>query len=104
MRPDGSAACVLCLVTLSALPVAAQTPTCDKLDASARTQAKKLLASQYPYECCDETILQCLGHERVCALAYRLAENICRRVAMGQSSKQIAGVLSRRANSMMLLG
>ncbi len=82
----------------------AQTPACDDLSGEQKALAGELLESQYPYDCCDETIAECLKKKPVCALAYRLAENICRRVAEGQKKEKITRGLSRRARSMMPSG
>ncbi len=95
---------LLSIVLLSPLPAAsvfAQTPTCNKLAGSQKKLAKALLDSEHPYDCCDRTIAKCLKQKPVCALAYRLAENICRRVAKGEDEKQIKRALSRRARTAM---
>jgi protein-disulfide isomerase len=86
---------------LAAGGVSAQTPTCDKLPKDKKALAKALLDSQHPYDCCDDTISACLKKKPVCNLAYRLAENICRRVADNQDKQKIMRGLSRRARSMM---
>lgn len=94
---------ILVVLALGA-PVAAaqaQTPECKKLPLAKRTLAKKILSSQHPYDCCDEKIADCLKQKKVCRLAVRLADNICRRVAKGQGEKAIIRALSRRARSMM---
>ncbi|MBN2492983.1 MAG: thioredoxin domain-containing protein [Deltaproteobacteria bacterium] len=93
-------ACVVVLLC-AGLPAHAQTPTCDGLGTEGKALAAKLLASQYPYDCCDDTIARCLGRKPVCRLVHRLAENICRRVADGQDEDKIVRGLSRRARSMM---
>jgi protein-disulfide isomerase len=79
----------------------AQTPTCDKLEGEQKQLARELLSTQHPYDCCDGTIIECLQEKPVCALAYRLAENICLRVADKQDRDKITRGLSRRARSMM---
>lgn len=88
------------------LPAAAyaQTPACDALPGEAKKLARELLSMQHPYACCDRTIAACLQQEKVCSLAYRLAENICRRVAAGQDQGKIVRWLSRRARSMLPSG
>ena len=85
------------------LPAAsyAQTPNCDKLEGKQKELAQQLLSSQHPYDCCDGTIAECLKEKQVCALAWRLAENICRRVAAKEDQDKITRALSRRARSMM---
>jgi protein-disulfide isomerase len=78
-----------------------QTPSCEGLEAPQKELARELLASQYPYDCCDRPISECLREEPVCRLAYRLAESICRRVEAGESREEIVRGLSRRGRSML---
>ena len=82
----------------------AQTATCDKLSGDQRALAQDILTSQHPYDCCDDTIAACLKKKPVCALAVRLAENICRRVAKKQTKQQIVRALSHRARTMLQSG
>ena len=74
-----------------------QTRTCNRLKGKNKSLATKLISKQHPYNCCDDTIARCLKQKPVCSLAYRLAENICRRVADGQNEAEIVRGLSRRA-------
>ena len=53
-----------------------QTPACNKLGSSQKERAQKLLSSQYPYDCCDETLAICLKEKKVCSLVYRLAAEL----------------------------
>jgi len=92
---------LLLAVILAAVPSPAQTPACDALSGEQRALAQKLLASEYLYECCDDTIAGCLESAARPALAVRLAENVCRRVAAGQDEQRIRRSLSRRARSMV---
>ncbi|MFC1655069.1 DsbA family protein [Myxococcota bacterium] len=94
---------LLSAIFLVLVPVAAyaQTPTCDKLEGKQKQLAQELLSTQHPYDCCDGTIIECLKEQPVCALAWRLAENICRRVADKEDKDKITRGLSRRARSMM---
>jgi protein-disulfide isomerase len=78
----------------------AQTPSCDKLESSQKKTVEAILNGQRLYACCDDTLVACLAKKPTCALAVRLAENICRRIAGGQNRKQVENVLSRRAQSM----
>jgi protein-disulfide isomerase len=91
------------IVILMLLPVSAyaQTPACDDLEGDQKKLAQELLSSQHPYDCCDGTIIECLKEKPVCALAWRLAENICRRIADKQDKDKITRGLSRRARSML---
>ncbi len=79
-------------------------PECQKLQGPKKVLAEKILSSQYPYDCCDSTIAKCLKNEKVCALAWRLARDVCRRVEKGQDEKKILRSLSKRARSMMTGG
>ena len=94
---------LLSTIFLVLVPVAAyaQTPTCDKLEGKQKELAQELLVSQHPYDCCDSTLIECLKEKPVCALVWRLAENICRRVADKEDKDKITRGLSRRARSMM---
>lgn len=87
------------LLLLLALPVGAQTKTCDALKGEQRVTANNVLRSQHPYDCCDGTIAECLARKPQCAIAVRLANDVCRRAAAGQSQKDIERELARRAAS-----
>jgi len=90
------------LLPLSTQYAHAQTPTCDRLAGPQESLAAAILADQRPYDCCRDSIAECLEQEPTCVLALRLAENICRRVASGQSKEKIAEVLWQRYRSMLL--
>ena len=77
---------------------------CAGLKGDSLTRARAIMASQHPYDCCDETIASCLKKRPLCRLVRRLADDICRRAAAGQSRRKIIHVLSRRARSMMSMG
>lgn len=81
--------------------VIAQTLVCDALSDGDRRSAESILATEYVYDCCDDTIAACLEAEPVCDLAVRLADSVCRRVAEGQDEVRIRRGLSRRARSMV---
>jgi protein-disulfide isomerase len=82
----------------------AQTPACDRLPAEQKQLAEQILRSEHPYDCCDDTIAGCLERKPPCALAVRLAENICRRVARGEPREQISRALERRARTALQAG
>ncbi len=94
---------LLTLVFLLSLgsSTSAQTAVCDALTAAQRHAAERLLATEYLYDCCDDTIATCLEEQPTCALAVRLADNVCRRLASGQDEDRIRRALSRRARSMV---
>lgn len=66
-----------------------------------RALAQRLLETEHPYDCCDDTIARCLDARPTCALAVRLANDICRKVAAGQDESRIRRSLSRRARSVV---
>lgn len=92
---------VVVAVWIAASTAVGQTPTCDKLPKEKQKIAQALLDSQHLYDCCDETISACLKKKKICSLAYRLAENICRKVGENQDKQHIIRSLSKRARSMM---
>jgi hypothetical protein len=92
------------IVSSISLTSFAQTPTCDKLKGTNKQLAGEILASQHPYDCCDDTIAKCLKKKPVCALAYRLAENVCRRVMNGEDKSKITRGISKRARTMLSKG
>ena len=92
------------IMAVTLLPTAARAAPCDKLNAARRQQAAKLFAATYPYACCDETLGRCLKQKKVCKLALRLRDDICRRLSRGQDPKKIKDALARRARSMTAVG
>jgi hypothetical protein len=93
------------LLALAAPPARSQTPTCDGLSGDQEFLAAELLSTQRVYDCCDDTIANCLERNPTCALAFRLAENVCRRLAEGQPKARIVDALRRRAwNAMSQYG
>ncbi len=78
----------------------AQTSLCNALQGEKRALADKILRSQHPYDCCDDTIHACLQQKPVCRLARRLADDVCKRVAAGQGQTEIERALTKRAISM----
>ncbi|MFH1131636.1 MAG: thioredoxin domain-containing protein [Pseudomonadota bacterium] len=88
-------------ITLNFVDAFSQTPTCNNLSAKNNALAKKVFTQTHPYDCCDDTMAVCLKDRPMCSLVYRLAENICNRVANGQFDEQIKLWLSRRSRSML---
>jgi hypothetical protein len=66
--------------------------------------AAEILATQRLHDCCDDTIANCLEQNPTCSLAFRLSENVCRRVADGQPKTRIVDALRRRARSTLPRG
>jgi protein-disulfide isomerase len=90
---------IVTLVTLFGFPAGAQTKACDALQGPPREVAMSVLKSQHPYDCCDGTIAECVVKKPACSLAIRLANDVCRRAAAGQSQSEIVRELTRRATS-----
>jgi len=84
-----------------AAPALSQAPACEALSGPGRTLARRILDTEHPYDCCDDTISRCLAARPTCSLAVRLANDVCRRVAAGQDETRIRRALSRRARSMI---
>ena len=74
---------------------------CAHLDEDELDRAREIIASQFLYDCCDDTIATCLSDPHPCDLALRLAAEICRRVGRGQDDADIERALQLRARSMI---
>ena len=82
----------------------AQTKICDSLNSEKKVLATNILKSQHLYNCCDDTILNCLNQKPKCKLSERLANDICKRVNKNQPRPEIEQQLAFRARSMMSFG
>jgi protein-disulfide isomerase len=96
----GLAAAMLVL-SASGRGSAALPDKCSSLTKDQKALADSIMAKNYSYDCCDETIAKCLAKKKRCKLAVRLAGEICSRAAKGETQDKIEGALSRRAKSMM---
>ena len=85
-------------------PAAARAAPCQKLNAAQKKIAAKIFSATYPYDCCDETLDHCLKQKKVCKLAWRLRDDICRRIGRNQDPKKIKNAMDRRARSMTAVG
>ena len=96
----------LLLAGLLSLPLAttARAAPCERLSAAQRKLSQKIQRATHPYDCCDETLDRCLKQKRVCKLARRVRDQICRLAGQGKSPKHIRAALERRANSMDPMG
>lgn len=83
------------------MTAAAQNGACGDLEPAQRRTAESVLASEYLWDCCDDTIERCLEARPPSRLATLVAEDVCRRVAAGQDEARIRRGLSRRARSMV---
>lgn len=72
-------------------------PDCDTLGAAELGRARELLGRSYAHDCCDQPLAACLAARPRCALAVRLAANVCRRVSAGEDDARIARALALRA-------
>ena len=96
-------ALVLSLIGRTDIATAAPA-ACDALAGTEHKLALEILQSQHAYDCCDGTLAQCLQKKPLCRLVRRLSDDICRRVAAGQSRADIEREIARRATSMMPTG
>ncbi len=85
-------------------PALVQAAPCQRLNAAQKKIALKIISATYPYDCCDETLDRCLKQKKVCKLARRLRDDICRRVARNQDAGKIKNAMDRRARSMTPVG
>jgi protein-disulfide isomerase len=92
------------LLLLCLLPAGVEAAPCDRLSASQRALSQKIQRATYPYDCCDETLERCLKQKKVCKLAKRLRDQICRMLLKGKDEKQIGVALDQRARSMTPMG
>ena len=76
-----------------------QIETCSDLGETEQEVALSILKSRRPYDCCDETILECLSKKPVCPLVLRLARDICRRAGEGETKAYIDEEYSKRVAS-----
>lgn len=56
-------------IAMWASPSWARTPICDELTGGQRRLAETILATEYLYECCDDTISVCLTEQPTCSVA-----------------------------------
>lgn len=92
------------LVLALMAPAAASAAPCGRLNAAQKKIAQKIFAATYPYDCCDETLDRCLKQKKVCKVARRLRDDVCRRLGRNQAPAKIKDALARRARSMTNLG
>jgi len=99
-------AVLLSLLIVLAFPTVlrAQTPACDKLEGVQKRMALEILKSSHPYDCCDDTIWNCLNKKPKCALAVRLANYVCTQASVNRDKKSLERALANRAKSMMRFG
>ena len=76
-----------------------QIETCSDLEEAEKEIALSILKSRRPYDCCDETILECLSKQPVCPLVTRIAKRICQGAADGVSKDDIDEDYSKRVAS-----
>ncbi len=95
---------LLTLLALLAIPSTAGATPCGRLNDAQKGIANKVMDATYPYACCDEKLTTCLKQKKVCKLAKRLRDDICRRVGRNQKPKAIKNALARRARSMAAMG
>ncbi len=93
---------VILAAVLAAVPaaVAAGVPECDALKGRAASDAAAVLATEFMYDCCDDTVSRCLEGRPECRpLAVRLARHVCVRAAAGVDRRALSRSLEKRAMS-----
>ncbi len=73
---------------------------CDTLKKEDIQRAEKLASEIKVYDCCNDTISNCLKKEKVCRLARRLKEEICLLIREKVKDQNIKDEISNRAKSM----
>lgn len=94
----------LAIISLALWAGSAWAAPCARLDSDQKKQARKIFSKVYPYECCDEDLLRCLKAKKVCKLAKRLRDDICRRLLRRQNPKKIKNAMDRRARGATAMG
>ena len=74
---------------------------CQHLDEGELARAREIMARQFLYDCCDDTVAARLAEPSPCDLATRLAGEICRRVGRDEDDGAIEQALRLRARSMI---
>jgi len=92
---------VVLAVVLAGWSLPGRADPCAQLAGDKRGLAEKIFRSTHPYDCCDETLDRCLKQKKVCRLATRLRDEICKRIAVGHDENRIKTALERRARSML---
>ncbi len=73
---------------------------CERLSKEEKARAEKLLSEIKLYDCCDDTVSNCLKKEKVCRLAERIKEEICLLIREKLKDENIRAEISNRAKSM----
>ena len=74
---------------------------CQHLDDGERARASEIMARQFLYDCCDDTVAVCLAEPSPCDLAVRLGGEICRRVGRDEDDGAIEQAIRLRTRSMI---
>lgn len=74
---------------------------CKNLSKEKNEFVTKILQAQYPYDCCDQTLAECLMENHRCRVAVRLARQICTMAAQDGSVEMIEDSLAKRAATML---
>lgn len=91
----------LAMGVLAASPAMADWPeTCKELSGDKLERARGVMKQVYPHDCCDDTLLACMGAASPSRLVWRLASAVCSRVALGEEDKAIIREMEKRSVSM----
>lgn len=88
---------VLFVLFLISTNVCAQESQCLDLNSDQKRVYEEALTSVYSYDCCDETIGDCLKAEKPCKLATLLAGDVCRMAKNNSSVKAIKRSIELRS-------
>lgn len=92
---------IMTLIILFLIPVALNANSiCNQLKKEEITRAEKLSNEIKLYDCCDDTVNNCLKKEKVCKLAERIKEEICLLIREKLKDEDIKSEISNRAKSM----
>jgi len=73
---------------------------CERLDTEQNKRLNTLLSEIKLYDCCDDTVENCLKKEKVCRLAVRIKEEICLLLREKVKDPDIKTEIMNRAKSM----
>ncbi|MCX7957939.1 MAG: DsbA family protein [Deltaproteobacteria bacterium] len=73
---------------------------CEKLNKDESIRAEKLSNEIKLYDCCDDTVNNCLSKDKVCKLAIRIKDEICLLIREKLKDESIKAEISNRAKSM----
>jgi len=95
----GTLVVVLCIIGMKAEAGYPASP-CEDLTEAQRKTADRVMSEFYLYDCCDQTLQECLDQQPRCRLAVRLRDEVCRRISQEQARQAVKKALYDRRDSM----